>query len=183
METQRRPGQGARRDQGGTPFPGGRGESVGIVFWGGDITSGYRPPTSSAVGCILSFFQMTDEAVNIWTHFLPICFSELENPRLSKALRTVGSAYPFCFDSLPLFHRIPGGGPQLFHISAGLGSHFQMEAVLADTGARRPRRRRPPWTPWLGTGPSLQPSPEPRGPLACCRWPPTLRPGPKPDSG
>uniref|UniRef100_A0A6I8PCQ0 Uncharacterized protein n=1 Tax=Ornithorhynchus anatinus TaxID=9258 RepID=A0A6I8PCQ0_ORNAN len=42
------------------------------VFWGGDITSGYRPPTSSAVGCILSFFQMTDEAVNIWTHFLPI---------------------------------------------------------------------------------------------------------------
>uniref|UniRef100_A0A8C2G2T8 Progestin and adipoQ receptor family member VI n=1 Tax=Cyprinus carpio TaxID=7962 RepID=A0A8C2G2T8_CYPCA len=33
--------------------------------------SGYRHPRSSAVDCILSSFQMTNETVNIWTHFLP----------------------------------------------------------------------------------------------------------------
>uniref|UniRef100_A0A672S4V2 Progestin and adipoQ receptor family member 6 n=1 Tax=Sinocyclocheilus grahami TaxID=75366 RepID=A0A672S4V2_SINGR len=33
--------------------------------------SGYRHPRSSALDCILSSFQMTNETVNIWTHFLP----------------------------------------------------------------------------------------------------------------
>uniref|UniRef100_A0A8C2G538 Progestin and adipoQ receptor family member VI n=1 Tax=Cyprinus carpio TaxID=7962 RepID=A0A8C2G538_CYPCA len=41
------------------------------VFREDGIMSGYRHPRSSAVDCILSSFQMTNETVNIWTHFLP----------------------------------------------------------------------------------------------------------------
>ncbi|XP_066894290.1 membrane progestin receptor delta isoform X3 [Kogia breviceps] len=41
------------------------------VFWEDGIMSGYRRPTSSALDCVLSSFQMTNETVNIWTHFLP----------------------------------------------------------------------------------------------------------------
>ncbi|XP_052586736.1 membrane progestin receptor delta isoform X1 [Peromyscus californicus insignis] len=41
------------------------------VFWEDSILSGYRHPTSSALDCVLSSFQMTNETVNIWTHFLP----------------------------------------------------------------------------------------------------------------
>uniref|UniRef100_A0A4X2L2X2 Progestin and adipoQ receptor family member 6 n=1 Tax=Vombatus ursinus TaxID=29139 RepID=A0A4X2L2X2_VOMUR len=155
------------------------------VFWEDGIISGYRHPTSSALDCVLSSFQMTNETVNIWTHFLPTWFLELENPRLSKVLRTVAFAYPFFFDNLPLFYRLLlcssggfscgqealsashsyhllcalltgflfashlperlapgrfdyiGHSHQLFHICAVLGTHFQLEAVLADMGARR----------------------------------------------
>ncbi|XP_071075864.1 membrane progestin receptor delta isoform X4 [Desmodus rotundus] len=45
------------------------------VFWEDGIMSGYRCPTSSALDCVLSSFQMTNETVNIWTHFLPTCLS------------------------------------------------------------------------------------------------------------
>ncbi|XP_002926986.2 membrane progestin receptor delta isoform X1 [Ailuropoda melanoleuca] len=266
------------------------------VFWEDGIMSGYRRPTSSARDCVLSSFQMTNETVNIWTHFLPtwyfvwrllalaggpgfraepyhrpllvfllpaclypfasccahtfssmsprarhICyfldygalslyslgcafpyaaysmpaswlhsrlhqlfvpaaalnsflctglscysrFPELESPGLSKVLRTAAFAYPFLFDNLPLFYRLglcwdrgPACGPealsashryhlvcalltgflfasrlperlapgrfdyighshQLFHVCAVLGTHFQLEAVLADMGSRR----------------------------------------------
>ncbi|XP_012673373.1 membrane progestin receptor delta isoform X2 [Clupea harengus] len=41
------------------------------VFREDGIISGYRHPRSSALDCILSSFQMTNETVNIWTHFLP----------------------------------------------------------------------------------------------------------------
>ncbi|XP_058516411.1 membrane progestin receptor delta isoform X3 [Ochotona princeps] len=41
------------------------------VFWEDGIMSGYRCPTSSALDCVLSSFQLTNETVNIWTHFLP----------------------------------------------------------------------------------------------------------------
>lgn len=147
--------------------------------------SGYRCPTSSALDCVLSSFQMTNETVNIWTHFLPTWFPELENPGLSKVLRTAAFAYPFLFDNLPLFYRLRlcwgrahscgrdalscshgyhllcalltgflfaarlperlapgrfdyiGHSHQLFHICAVLGTHFQLEAVLADMGSRR----------------------------------------------
>ncbi|KAL4646791.1 progestin and adipoQ receptor family member 6-like [Arapaima gigas] len=40
------------------------------VFQEDGITSGYRHPRSSALDCILSSFQMNNETVNIWTHFL-----------------------------------------------------------------------------------------------------------------
>ncbi|NXW38038.1 PAQR6 protein, partial [Phaetusa simplex] len=41
------------------------------IFWEYGIMSGYRHPKSSALDCVLSSFQMTNETVNIWTHFLP----------------------------------------------------------------------------------------------------------------
>ncbi|KAM9688215.1 membrane progestin receptor delta isoform 2-T2 [Trichechus inunguis] len=155
------------------------------VFWEDGIMSGYRRPTSSALDCVLSSFQMTNETVNIWTHFLPTWFPELESPGLSKVLRTAAFAYPFLFDNLPLFYRLGlcwgrgrdcgqealstshgyhllcalltgflftshlperlapghfdyiGHSHQLFHICAVLGTHFQLEAVLADMGSRR----------------------------------------------
>ncbi|KAM6949930.1 membrane progestin receptor gamma-B [Lycodopsis pacificus] len=41
------------------------------VFHEDSIISGYRHPHSSATDCILSLFQLTNETLNIWTHFLP----------------------------------------------------------------------------------------------------------------
>uniref|UniRef100_A0A3Q2DF11 Progestin and adipoQ receptor family member VI n=1 Tax=Cyprinodon variegatus TaxID=28743 RepID=A0A3Q2DF11_CYPVA len=41
------------------------------VFREDSIVSGYRHPRSSAMDCILSSFQMNNETINIWTHFLP----------------------------------------------------------------------------------------------------------------
>lgn len=41
------------------------------VFREDCIISGYRHPQSSALDCILSSFQMNNETLNIWTHFLP----------------------------------------------------------------------------------------------------------------
>ncbi|KAM9723882.1 LOW QUALITY PROTEIN: membrane progestin receptor delta [Menidia menidia] len=41
------------------------------VFREDGIISGYRHPGSSALDCVLSSFQMNNETLNIWTHFLP----------------------------------------------------------------------------------------------------------------
>ncbi|TRY55315.1 hypothetical protein DNTS_013467 [Danionella cerebrum] len=41
------------------------------VFREDGIMSGYRHPRSSALDCIISSFHLTNETVNIWTHFLP----------------------------------------------------------------------------------------------------------------
>ncbi|KAJ8417190.1 hypothetical protein AAFF_G00284170 [Aldrovandia affinis] len=41
------------------------------VFHEDSIISGYRHPYSSATDCVLSLFQLTNETLNIWTHFLP----------------------------------------------------------------------------------------------------------------
>uniref|UniRef100_A0A8C4PWH2 Progestin and adipoQ receptor family member 5 n=1 Tax=Eptatretus burgeri TaxID=7764 RepID=A0A8C4PWH2_EPTBU len=35
------------------------------------IISGYRQPKSSALDCVRSIFQLTNETLNIWTHLLP----------------------------------------------------------------------------------------------------------------
>ncbi|MBN3289570.1 MPRGB protein, partial [Polypterus senegalus] len=43
----------------------------GLVFHEDSILDGYRHPQSSAFSCILSVFQLTNETLNIWTHFLP----------------------------------------------------------------------------------------------------------------
>ncbi|XP_043972024.1 membrane progestin receptor delta isoform X2 [Gambusia affinis] len=264
------------------------------VFREDSIISGYRHPQSSAMDCVLSSFQMNNETINIWTHFLPtwyfvwrflalcsamnflndsytwpllvymlliciypftsscahtfssmsaesrhICyffdygalslyslgcaisygyyvmpdcwvnswlhqhfvliaignslfctsmscysrFVELQFPKRSKALRTGAFVVPFIFDTVPLFYRAlicfwGGGTPsdalsshcfhllfafltcflftahlperlapgrfdyighshQLFHISAVVGTHFQMEGVVADMTSRR----------------------------------------------
>ncbi|XP_051580328.1 membrane progestin receptor gamma-A-like isoform X2 [Myxocyprinus asiaticus] len=44
------------------------------VFHEDGIMSGYRHPCSSAKDCVLSLFQLTNETLNIWTHFLPTWF-------------------------------------------------------------------------------------------------------------
>ncbi|XP_076006335.1 membrane progestin receptor delta [Genypterus blacodes] len=41
------------------------------VFREESIISGYRHPQSSVRDCLLSSFQMNNETINIWTHFLP----------------------------------------------------------------------------------------------------------------
>ncbi|KAK1784905.1 hypothetical protein P4O66_018348 [Electrophorus voltai] len=44
------------------------------VFHEDGIISGYRYPYSTAKDCVLSVFQLTNETLNIWTHFLPTWF-------------------------------------------------------------------------------------------------------------
>uniref|UniRef100_A0AAY4DUE2 Uncharacterized protein n=1 Tax=Denticeps clupeoides TaxID=299321 RepID=A0AAY4DUE2_9TELE len=46
-------------------------QQVPKVFHEDSIVAGYRHPCSSARDCILSLFQLTNETLNIWTHFLP----------------------------------------------------------------------------------------------------------------
>ncbi|XP_069079028.1 membrane progestin receptor gamma isoform X1 [Pleurodeles waltl] len=46
-------------------------QQVPKVFHEDSILFGYRHPRSSATDCIISVFQMTNETLNIWTHFLP----------------------------------------------------------------------------------------------------------------
>ncbi|KAG8574905.1 hypothetical protein GDO81_009383 [Engystomops pustulosus] len=41
------------------------------VFHEDSIICGYRSPTCSATACVLSLFQLTNETLNIWTHFIP----------------------------------------------------------------------------------------------------------------
>ncbi|XP_063001743.1 membrane progestin receptor delta [Elgaria multicarinata webbii] len=41
------------------------------IFWEDGIISGYRHPKSSALDCVLSSFQLNNETINIWTHFVP----------------------------------------------------------------------------------------------------------------
>ncbi|XP_022522855.2 membrane progestin receptor gamma-B isoform X2 [Astyanax mexicanus] len=41
------------------------------AFQEDSIISGYRHPCSSATDCVLSLFQLTNETLNVWTHFLP----------------------------------------------------------------------------------------------------------------
>ncbi|KAI8493711.1 Progestin and adipoQ receptor member [Branchiostoma belcheri] len=38
------------------------------------IVHGYRKPKSSATDCVLSLFQLTNETLNFWTHFLPFWY-------------------------------------------------------------------------------------------------------------
>ncbi|KTF91256.1 hypothetical protein cypCar_00003490 [Cyprinus carpio] len=95
------------------------------AFHEDSIISGYRHPRSSATDCVLSLFQLTNETLNVWTHFLPTWysetlglpflhynhdiderFSERQSPRLSKVLRILAFAFPYLFDNIPLFYRL-----------------------------------------------------------------------------
>ncbi|KAM9311946.1 membrane progestin receptor gamma [Gastrophryne carolinensis] len=46
-------------------------QQVPKVFHEDSIICGYRSPRCSAKACVLSLFQMTNETLNIWTHFIP----------------------------------------------------------------------------------------------------------------
>ncbi|XP_071970700.1 membrane progestin receptor delta isoform X2 [Engystomops pustulosus] len=63
------------------------------VFWEDGIMSGYRHPKSSALDCLLSSFQMTNETVNIWTHFLPTWYFLWRFLLLSYTLDFLGESY------------------------------------------------------------------------------------------
>ncbi|XP_028327117.1 membrane progestin receptor delta-like isoform X2 [Gouania willdenowi] len=156
-----------------------------------------------SLGCAISYsyYVMPDPWINTWLHqhFVPFavgnsvfctslsCYSrflELQSAKRSKALRTAAFVLPFVFDTVPLFYRLLlccGGGTmsssdalyshcyhllfafltcflftahlperlypgrfdyfghshQLFHVSAVVGTHFQMEGVLADMLSRK----------------------------------------------
>ncbi|XP_061409547.1 uncharacterized protein LOC133343760 isoform X3 [Lethenteron reissneri] len=57
------------------------------------IISGYRCPKSSAFDCILSLFHLTNETLNIWTHFLPACYFMRRLLGFSQSLDFLGEAY------------------------------------------------------------------------------------------
>lgn len=63
------------------------------VFWEDGIMSGYRHPKSTALDCLLSSFQMTNETVNIWTHFLPTWYFLWRFLLLSYTLDFLGDPY------------------------------------------------------------------------------------------
>uniref|UniRef100_A0A8C5N4S5 Progestin and adipoQ receptor family member 6 n=1 Tax=Leptobrachium leishanense TaxID=445787 RepID=A0A8C5N4S5_9ANUR len=63
------------------------------VFWEDGIMTGYRHPKSSALDCLLSSFQMTNETVNIWTHFLPTWYFLWRFLLLSYTLDFFGDSY------------------------------------------------------------------------------------------
>uniref|UniRef100_A0A8D0L2L4 Progestin and adipoQ receptor family member 6 n=1 Tax=Sphenodon punctatus TaxID=8508 RepID=A0A8D0L2L4_SPHPU len=67
------------------------------IFWEDGIMSGYRHPKSSALDCILSSFQMTNETVNIWTHFLPTWYFVWRFLVLSYSLDFCRDAYYWPF--------------------------------------------------------------------------------------
>nr|XP_033775902.1 D-glucuronyl C5-epimerase isoform X3 [Geotrypetes seraphini] len=46
-------------------------QGKGQVFHEESIITGYRQPWSSATDCVISIFHMSNETLNIWTHFLP----------------------------------------------------------------------------------------------------------------
>ncbi|XP_048381459.1 membrane progestin receptor delta isoform X1 [Stegostoma tigrinum] len=63
------------------------------VFREDGIISGYRHPRSSALDCLLSSFQMTNETVNIWTHFLPTWYFLWRFLVLSHSMDFYNEAY------------------------------------------------------------------------------------------
>uniref|UniRef100_A0A4W5P969 Progestin and adipoQ receptor family member 6 n=1 Tax=Hucho hucho TaxID=62062 RepID=A0A4W5P969_9TELE len=63
------------------------------VFREDGIISGYRHPQSSALDCILSSFQMTNETVNIWTHFLPTWYFLWRFSVLCSTLNFLSESY------------------------------------------------------------------------------------------
>lgn len=68
------------------------------VFHEDSIICGYRSPPISATACVLSLFQMTNETLNIWTHFIPTWYFLW---RLLVLLSSSGSLHdPFLW---PLF--------------------------------------------------------------------------------
>lgn len=68
------------------------------VFHEDSIICGYRSPPISATACVLSLFQMTNETLNIWTHFIPTWYFLW---RLLVLLSSPGSLHdPFLW---PLF--------------------------------------------------------------------------------
>ncbi|XP_061451371.1 membrane progestin receptor gamma isoform X2 [Rhineura floridana] len=67
------------------------------VFREQGILFGYRHPRSSATDCIFSLFQMTNETVNIWSHFLPAWYFLWKLLALFYALDIWNDSYAWPF--------------------------------------------------------------------------------------
>ncbi|XP_039214476.1 membrane progestin receptor delta isoform X1 [Crotalus tigris] len=67
------------------------------IFWEEGIVSGYRHPKSSALDCVLSSFQLNNETVNIWTHFLPTWYFLWRFVMLSSRLDFWSDTYSWPF--------------------------------------------------------------------------------------
>ncbi|XP_060613873.2 membrane progestin receptor delta [Anolis sagrei] len=67
------------------------------IFWEDGIISGYRHPKSSALDCVLSSFQLNNETINIWTHFLPTWYFLWRFLGLSYSLDFSCDAYSWPF--------------------------------------------------------------------------------------
>ncbi|XP_013925318.1 PREDICTED: progestin and adipoQ receptor family member 6 [Thamnophis sirtalis] len=67
------------------------------IFWEEGIISGYRHPKSSALDCVLSSFQLNNETVNIWTHFLPTWYFLWRFVMLSYRLDLWADTYSWPF--------------------------------------------------------------------------------------
>uniref|UniRef100_A0A8C6TYL8 Progestin and adipoQ receptor family member VI n=1 Tax=Neogobius melanostomus TaxID=47308 RepID=A0A8C6TYL8_9GOBI len=57
------------------------------------IISGYRDPCSTALDCVLSSFQIHNETINIWTHFLPTWYFAWRLAALCSSLDFVMDPY------------------------------------------------------------------------------------------
>ncbi|XP_048471735.1 membrane progestin receptor gamma-B isoform X4 [Rhincodon typus] len=67
------------------------------VFHEHSIIFGYRHPRSTATDCLFSLFQLTNETVNIWTHFLPTWYFLWNLLALSYTLDFWNEAYTWPF--------------------------------------------------------------------------------------
>ncbi|XP_074863388.1 membrane progestin receptor gamma isoform X2 [Carettochelys insculpta] len=67
------------------------------VFQEPGILFGYRHPRSSAADCLFSLFQMTNETLNIWTHFLPAWYFLWKLFALSSTLDVSNDMYTWPF--------------------------------------------------------------------------------------
>ncbi|XP_072888694.1 membrane progestin receptor gamma-B-like isoform X2 [Hemitrygon akajei] len=63
------------------------------VFHEHSIIFGYRQPRCTATDCLFSLFQLTNETVNIWTHFLPTWYFVWNLLALSYTLDFWNEAY------------------------------------------------------------------------------------------
>uniref|UniRef100_A0A8D0E8X3 Progestin and adipoQ receptor family member 5 n=1 Tax=Salvator merianae TaxID=96440 RepID=A0A8D0E8X3_SALMN len=72
-------------------------DQVPKVFREQGILFGYRHPSSSATDCIFSLFQMTNETINIWTHFLPAWYFLWKLLAFSCALDAQKDTYTWPF--------------------------------------------------------------------------------------
>ncbi|XP_032906444.1 membrane progestin receptor gamma isoform X2 [Amblyraja radiata] len=67
------------------------------VFHEHSIIFGYRQPRCTATDCLFSLFQLTNETVNIWTHFLPTWYFVWNLLALSYTLDFWNEAYTWPF--------------------------------------------------------------------------------------
>ncbi|CAM5123993.1 unnamed protein product [Natator depressus] len=105
------------------------------IFWEDGIMSGYRHPKSSALDCILSSFQMTNETVNIWTHFLPTWYFVWRFLVLSSSLDFCRDAYNWPFFVYMLLVCLYPFTSSCAHTFSTMSTHARHICYFFDYGA------------------------------------------------